>query len=248
MNYMEECCWWIQAKLTSEEQVQQKRALHKFEQGAKPELLKGTVFEWKRPTSAPGATALLSSALSSLSKLSGGKDIVPASIVGPSSVQVLVRLHLPNSKSDDKAPQPAIMTKITELVYQDDHSTSIIWSSLELEKNQPKYSGRVALHAVQTVKERDGWLVMSDHQNNSLFEGKCEDVKVWVEMIKEAMKVLAPQIEDEAAASRGVTYRSKQLERLEVRKQEREEMKKKLGPVTMAYTARAMMKGGEGDA
>ena len=236
---LEECCWWIKAKLTSEESVQHERAKLKFEAGAKLELLKGCVFEWKRPTQSTGATALLSSALSSLSKLSGSDIPSPTN----PTVQVMLRLQFPD-KTKKGAPDTSMMTKITEMVYQEDNTTALTWTSLELEQNKPKHAGRVPLHVIQTVKERDGWLVLADHQNRVLFEGKSDQTATWVSMLQETLKVLAPQIEDEAAASRGVTYRSEQLERLETRNKEREERKKTLGPVTMAYTAQAMMRQG----
>jgi hypothetical protein len=252
MNYIEDCCWWIKAKLTSEEQVENERELARFEKKTKPELLKGTVMDWNCATSSTdpkgsataAASAVLSSALTSFSKLTGTSTA--ALQPQPALIKVLLRLSITekNGEATGAAPEPAVLTKITDFVMQNDNSTGLVWTSLELEKNKPKHCGRVPLHRIQQVKDKDGCLILLDHENVVLFEGKAPsslEAKAWVEMIKECLRVLAPRIEDEAAAVRGVTYRSKQLERLETRKKEREEMKKKLGDVTMSYTAKAMM-------
>jgi len=253
--FCEECWWWLKAKLTSEEQVENERALDRFEKRAKPELVKGAVFQWQpdphsessgaastvATAAGTAAAAALNSALSSLTKITG---IVATSSAGSSKpVAVLLRLSLP-AQGAPKAD--GVLTKITNYVMQDDSNcTSLVWTSLELEKNQPKHAGRVALHRIQQVKEKDGTLTLLDHENNILFQAKGDETARWKDLIQETLVALAPQIEDEAVSSRGVTYRAKQLERLETRKKEREEQKKKLGQVTMAHTAKVLVERGD---
>ena len=128
-------------------------------------------------------------------------------------------------------------------------TTAVMWTSLALEQNRPRVAGKLSLHRVQLVKEKGTGFVMLDHNGVALLEVKVAGERAaqpsieagrWVRALQNALAVLAPQIEEEAAAVRGLSYRAKRMEELRLRDEERARQKAKLGPVGMAYTAKIM--------
>lgn len=234
---LEDCLSSLKSRLFSTpEQSAIDQALVHFTRGSLIALEQGEAFEWSKKKDDSAKTAMTGAIMSLLATVKPQSD---------ESFKVLVRLAMPAAAGVKVAP--ALLTnRLANLVTgagsarTDD--TALVWSTLELEKNVPRFSGRVPLHAVQMVREQNGELVVLDHLNNVLFRAKSGEAKKWVAMLEEARVVLAPQIEEEAIASRGLTYRSEKLELLEQRQKQREEMKKKLGTVTMEYTAKAMMR------
>jgi hypothetical protein len=181
--------------------------------------------------------------------------------------KILVRLSIPAKDSSgatttttttttnqpDESNSSLLQSAISTVIQPEKPTISLLWSSLALEKNKPRVEGTVPLHRVQICREKaTGWSVL-DHEGTVLLEVKCppetEQASLtagrWVSAITNAMGVLAPQLEEEAAASRGSSYREKRLEQLRVRQEEREKQKQALGldKVGLTYTAKAMMKG-----
>lgn len=221
----EECSWWFRS-CYDREQVEQEKNLAKFKKETLPILEKGALFEWIKDNSESSTLA------SALSFVTGTSSI-------PTSSRVLLTLTLPGEKS--KVGNESIITKLANTVTGKAEETSLLWTSLENDKNNPKFSGKLALHSVQSMKVNDNTLIILDHFNNKLFLGKSPDSELWLKLLEETRRVLGPQLEEEAAASRGSSYHSRKLELLEQRKKQREEFKKQLGQVTMVYTAKAMM-------
>jgi hypothetical protein len=224
-HFIEECCWWLKSKWSSEEEVQAERALFEFERDVAPELEKGAVFSvTSTMMNSADASSIVSNAISFVT---GNK------VAKKETHQCLVRLDRPVKKTGG-APKPTTIERMVNAVVQQTTDTALVWSSLELEKNVPKVAGRIPLHTIQKVKEQEGSLVLLDHNGISLFEGSSTEATKWVSMLESARTALAPQIEEEAAATRGMTYHAQRLQRLEQRKKERDEQKKKLGPVPMS--------------
>ena len=71
------------------------------------------------------------------------------------------------------------------------------------------------------MKVNDNTLIILDHFNNKLFLGKSPNSELWLKLLEETRRVLGPQLEEEAAASRGSSYHSRKLELLEQRKKKR---------------------------
>ena len=110
----------------------------------------------------------------------------------------------------------------------------IYWSTLQLEKNEPKLQGRVNFYQIQVIKEHAGNLQLLNHEGKLLLEVKLglqnqQDLKYWLYALDVARAALGSQIEEEASIANGTYEREKRLERLELRQKERENMKKSLG-------------------
>jgi hypothetical protein len=240
MQQVKSCCqrvtptelfWLLKALITSPQEASQERTMAAFEQDTWPMLKTGGVFSLVDPgdvdvdSGGSGGTLSLGSIKQQVNKLIMNNQQTSATRLPVKPYQILVKLV----RATPSAKQ-----------------TYLEWTTLELDHNKPKFTGRVPLYQVQTIKERNGGMVFFTAQGKVLFEAKSltEQASIeagkWVKAWEAAMGALAAQIEDEAALVNGYTQRAQRIEKLEQKRKATEEQRAKLGVVTMQHTARIM--------
>jgi hypothetical protein len=121
------------------------------------------------------------------------------------------------------------------------------WASLEQMQQRPKHSGVLALHRVQLADKADRGsahsLVLRDAHGKVLLAIATDEAQLrdrWLAALQEALVVLAPEMDECAEESRGLLGQQERYLDLEQRRREREDKKRALGQVGMAFTAQAM--------
>jgi hypothetical protein len=121
------------------------------------------------------------------------------------------------------------------------------WASLEQIQQRPKHSGVLALHRVHLADKADRGsahsLVFRDAHGKVLLAIATDEAQLrdrWLAALQEALVVLAPEMSEGAEESHGLLAQQERYLDLEQRRREREDKKRALGQVGMAFTAQAM--------